>query len=187
MGTNIIFAGVGGQGLILTTRIVAEAASLSGLEVSGSDVYGLAQRGGSIWGMVRIENGYFSPLIPRGWADILVGLEELEGLRWAGHLRPGGLVIVNQYQVYPTSVLLEEEDYPHDAWKALEEKGHEVISVDGPGLARELGNQHLANTIVLAALAKRLEIPQEHWLEAIAANVPQKTVDLNLKAFQLSI
>lgn len=185
MAVNIIFAGVGGQGLILATRIVTQAAANAGLAVSGSDVFGLAQRGGSVWGMVRIGNRHFAPMIAKGQVDILVGLEELEGLRWSGYLKPGGTAIINNNQVYPTSVLLEKDEYPQDTVDQLRRRGYRVLAVDGPGSARRLGNPRLANTVVLGVLARELEIPQEHWLRAIAGLVPPKTIELNLKAFQL--
>lgn len=184
MAVNILFAGVGGQGLILATRIVTEAANNAGLEVSGSDVYGLAQRGGAVWGMIRMGISQFAPLIPRGKADYLVGLEELEALRWAGFLKPGGTAIVNRNRVFPTKVLLEKEEYPQEVSAHLEEHGYRVITVDGPNRARDLGNPRLANTFVLAALAQELDIPEEHWLRAIEDNVPPKTVELNIKAFR---
>ena len=184
MEKNIIFAGVGGQGLVLTTRIVVEAANNAGLPVSGSDVYGLAQRGGGVWGMVRINHSHFSPQIPKGQADILMALEQLEGLRWLGHMKTDGVAIVNNNQVYPTPVLLEQEEYPGDPKALLEKQGLRVIEVDGPGIAKELGNIRLANTVLLGVLSRELDIAPEHWLTAIAAHVPPKTVELNKLAFE---
>lgn len=180
---NIIFAGVGGQGLILTTRVVVEAALDAGLDVSGSDVYGLAQRGGAVWGMVRIGHKYFSPLVPKGKVNYLVAMEQLEGLRWLGHLAPKATAILNRFQAYPTPILLEKEEYPEDIPDIFKQAGHQVQDIDAPGLAKELGNIRLANTILVGALSKHLEIPQESWLKAISANVPPKTIDLNIKAF----
>lgn len=184
MEKNIIFAGVGGQGLILTTRIVVEAANNAGIPVSGSDVYGLAQRGGGVWGMVRINHQHFSPQIPKGQADILMALEQLEGLRWIGHMKKGGIAIVNNNQAYPTPVLLEKEEYPEDAAKILAGHGIKAVNVDGPGIAKELGNIRLANTVLLGVLSKELDIAPEHWHEAISAHVPAKTIELNIEAFE---
>ena len=185
MKTNIIFAGVGGQGLVLTSRIVVEATHNAGLPVSGSDVYGLAQRGGSVWGMVRINNEFFSPQVPKGEADILMALEQLEGLRWLEHMKPGGLAIVNNNRVHPTPVLLEQEEYPQDVIGTMKGRDLQVIPVDGPGVARKLGNIRLANTVLLGTLSRHLPMSPRHWLEAIAAHVPPKTVELNQKAFEL--
>ncbi len=183
MKLNVIFAGVGGQGLILTAGILMEAASRAGHHVSGSDVYGLAQRGGSVWGMVRIGNPWFSPLIPQGQADMLVALEQLEGLRWASHLKPAGNVVVSNHWLYPTPILLEQEDYPQNIPGMLTDMGHNVIQVDALQIARELGNTRLANTVLLGVLSNHVQIDKQHWLEAIAAQVPQGTEEPNKKAF----
>ncbi len=183
MRLNTIFAGVGGQGLILTAGILMEAATRAGHPVSGSDVYGLAQRGGSVWGMVRIGNPWFSPLVPQGQADILVALEKLEGLRWASHLKPGGKVIINNHHLYPTPVLLEKEDYPADIPAMLADQGCQVISVDALKIASDLGNIRVANTVLLGAMSVQTDLDQRHWLEAIAARAPRGTEELNKKAF----
>lgn len=119
--------------------------------------------------ITRIGNRYFAPMIPKGQVDILVGLEELEGLRWSSYLKPGGTAIINKNQVYPPPVLLEKDEYPRDVEDQLRRQGYRVVAVGGPGSARRLGNIRLANTVVLGALARELEIPQEHWLRAIAA------------------
>ncbi len=183
MRLNTIFAGVGGQGLILTAGILMEAATRAGHPVSGSDVYGLAQRGGSVWGMVRIGNPWFSPLVPQGQADILVALEKLEGLRWASHLKPGGKAIINNHHLHPTPVLLEKEEYPADIPAMLIDQGYQVISVDALKIASDLGNIRVANTVLLGAMSVQTDLDQRHWLEAIAARAPRGTEELNKKAF----
>lgn len=183
MKADIIFAGVGGQGLVLATQVVTQAAMFAGHEVCSSDVYGLAQRGGAVWGMVRIGAQRFLPLIPRGEADILVALEQLEGLRWLQYLAPESTAILNDYTAFPTPVLLEKEEYPEDIPGQFKAKGHDVRLVPAPQIARKLGNQRLVNTVLIGALADKLALPAEAWEKAIIANVPAGTGDLNLQAF----
>jgi indolepyruvate ferredoxin oxidoreductase beta subunit len=185
MKKNVLFAGVGGQGLVLTTKLLVDAAMDAGINVSSSDVIGLAQRGGRVFGMVRLGFDFFSPLIPKGEADVIVAMEELEGLRWMPHLKDKGIVILNKYSIYPTPVLLDKAEYPTNPEKLFIDKGHDVIEIDGIKKAKEIRNVKLANTILLGILSRELSIPEESWIKSIKDNVPSNTVDLNIEAFRL--
>ena len=180
---SIIIAGVGGQGLVLATRIISEAAFKAGMDVKTNDVVGLSQRGGTVWGTVKMAETVHSPNILPGEADIVLGMEPLEALRWSHGLKEGGLVILNTNRVYPTPVLLEKAEYPEEEIEKLKEK-FRVIEIDAQAEAKASGNIRAANTIILGVLSNFLEIEDTIWLEVLKENVPAKAVEENLVAFR---
>ena len=180
---SIIIAGVGGQGLVLATRIVSEAAFKAGLDVKTNDVVGLSQRGGTVWGTVKMAETVHSPNILPGEADIILGMEPLEALRWTHALKEKGLIILNTNRVYPTPVLLEKEVYPEEEIEKLKEK-FQVIEIDAQKEAKASGNSKAANTIILGVLSSFLKIDDEVWYEVLKENVPPKAVEENLVAFR---
>lgn len=184
MEKNIFIAGVGGQGLVLASRIISEAAFDAGYDVKSNDVVGLAQRGGVVWAVVRYGDRIYAPLIPEGEADVIVGLEQLEALRWAHFVKKGGLAILNSQKIFPTPVLMEWQDYPGNVKEALEGKDIRVISVDARSKAKEVGNVKVANSILLGVLAASLDIDKEVWINVIKRSVPPKTTEENIKAFE---
>lgn len=181
--TSIMIGGVGGQGLVLATRIIASVALLEGFDVKTGDVVGLAQRGGMVWGSVRFGDKVHSPLIPAGRGDFMLAMEALEGLRWAHLLKPGATVFLNEFRIYPNLVLLEKADYPTDVPALLGERGITTVSIAAEGIAEGLGNRKLANTVLLGALSTSLPFQTSTWEQVISENVPPRTVELNLKAF----
>lgn len=183
--TNIYIAGVGGQGLVLTTKILAETAFEEGFDIKTSDVIGLSQRGGMVCGSVRFGEKVHSSFIPIGETDFLLALEELEALRWSSRLKSNACIIVNRQNVYPNRVLLEKEDYPEDIQFLLHKAGFETYSVYALSEAKVLGNIKVSNIILLGKLSTLLPFKAETWEKVIAKNVPQKTVELNQKAFFL--
>lgn len=180
---SIIIAGVGGQGLVLATRIISEAAFLSGMDVKTNDVVGLSQRGGTVWGSIKMGEKVYSPNILPREADIILGMEPLEALRWSHNLKDGGTVILNTNRVYPTPVLLEKEEYPEEEIEALKERFN-VIEIDAQVEAKASGNIRAANTILIGLLSKYLDISDEVWYEALKGFVPSKAVEENLVAFR---
>ncbi|MGM0397149.1 MAG: indolepyruvate oxidoreductase subunit beta [Bacillota bacterium] len=180
---NIMVAGVGGQGLVLATKIIAEAALQAGLDVKTNDVVGLSQRGGMVWGSARVGEKVNSPNIPVGEGDILLGMEPLEAMRWKGLLRKGALIVINEKRTYPSPVLLEKVEYPEDEIEAME-KDYTVIKVDAAKEAKEAGNIKAANTIMLGILAKHLDIDVDVWEKVLVENVPPKAKDANIEAFK---
>lgn len=184
MNKNIILAGVGGQGLVLTTNIICNAAFKAGFDVKSNDVVGLSQRGGKVWGNVRIGKKVYSPNIPPKSGDILLGLEPLEGYRWSGVLSDRGIAIINTKVIPPVPVMFEDAPYPQDIYENLEKK-YELITIDAVEEGLKLGSDKIANTFLLGILAKKLDISQECWKEAIKENVPKKFIELNLKAFDI--
>lgn len=179
---SIIIAGVGGQGLVLATRILSEAAFRAGLDVKTNDVVGLSQRGGTVWGSIKIGEKIHSPNILPKEADIILGMEPLEALRWSHTLKDGGKIILNTNRVYPTPVLLEKEVYPEAEIEALKEK-FQVIEIDAQKEAQASGNIKAANTILLGLVSRFMPIGDDIFEEVLKAHVPPKAVEENLNAF----
>ncbi len=179
---NIIIAGVGGQGLVLTTQIMAEAALLAGYDVKTNDVIGLSQRGGKIWGSVKMGEKIFSPNIAPNEGDILIAFEILEGRRWRGMMKEGSVAILNDYEIAPALVQQGVAEYATDIEQEIGKKS-KIIKLQATEKAKELGNPAVANIIMLGVAANFLEIPREIWHQSITKNVPQKFTQMNLKAF----
>lgn len=180
---NIILSGVGGQGLILTTKIMCIAAMKKGYDVKSNDVVGLAQRGGKVWGSIKIGEKIYSPNILPGKGDILIGMEVLEALRWSGSLKEDGLVILNDYKIPPVPVITEKEEYPDDV-ESLFGEVREIISINAIEKSKKIGSVKVANTLLIGILASNTDIDKKYWLEAIEENVPVKFLDENRKAFE---
>jgi len=178
---NIILAGVGGQGIILAGNIIARTALESGFDVKANELHGMAQRGGSVLSHIRFGKIVHSPLIPEGEADILVSLEELESMRYERFLKPGGIVIMNTRKIVPSSI--SAETYPSDIKSGLEKSGFKVEAVDALAAARNAGSVKIENIILLGLLAKHLPFKQETWEKVIRSSVPEKYLEMNLKAF----
>ena len=184
--TNFLLAGVGGQGTILASNVLAEVALAAGLDVKKSEVHGMAQRGGSVNTHVRWNAKHVhSPLIGLGEADMLLVFERAEALRYAEFLKPGGVAIINRHTVEPITVTSGGAHYPTEAeLEALYcQLTQECHLVPGTEIAKELGNNRAANVVLLGALSTFLEVLPETWLETIAARVPAKYVELNHQAF----
>jgi indolepyruvate ferredoxin oxidoreductase beta subunit len=182
--TTVSLVGVGGQGILLGAAILAETASLAGLEVKASEVKGMAQRGGSVLSTVRFGEHVWSPVSPH--ADVVIATELLEGIRGLGLLASGGtMVCADTTRITPGSVLRREEDYPDDLAGAAQKRGVRLIAVDAEGLAGEAGNLRAVNVALLGAAAAVLPFTEEDWRRGLEAAVPAKILDVNLRAFQL--
>lgn len=180
--TNVLIAGVGGQGVILSSELLALAALADGLDVKQGEFHGVAQRGGAVFSHVRFGDRVHSPLTPRGQVDFLLALERLEALRYAHFVKPGGTIIVNDHQVEPVR-MGDDRPYPLEGNDFLEKKGFRVVEVKATEKAIELGNYRVANVILLGTLASRLDIPQAVWDETLEGRIPPRLLELNQKAF----
>ncbi len=182
---NVIFAGVGGQGVILASKILMEAAMAAGYDVKESEVHGMAQRGGSVDCHVRFGEKVYSPLIEKGTADFVVCLELLETMRKLEYLKGDGMIIVNREKIDPAPVAAGLEQYPADIedWLKANVKKHLVL--DTKAALKEVGSAKALNIVMLGALSNYLEFTDEQWAAAIRALVKEKFVDMNLKAFNL--
>lgn len=182
--TNIMLGGVGGQGLILMTKTICQAALKDGFDVKSNDVVGLSQRGGMVWGNVRIGEKIFSPNIIPGEGDILLAMEPLEALRWSSVLKEEGTIILNAKRFYPTLVQQEKYQYPEDEIESLKSKFN-VIEINAFDEALKLGKKQVSNVILLGILAKHLDIKVDTWQKTVKNNVPEKFIDMNMEAFDL--
>lgn len=182
--TNLLIAGVGGQGILLVSEILAEVCMQAGYDVKKSEVHGMAQRGGSVTSHVRFGTKVYSPLIEQGRADLLLSFEPLEAMRWSGFLKPDGTILVNDQRVEPMTVTSGRVAYPERLMEQLKTSTHRVIVVDGLGIARMAGNLRTVNIALLGALSNYLDLDKSLWIEAIRHRVPPKTLEANMKAFE---
>jgi len=181
---SIVLVGVGGQGILLASEILAQAAMLEGYEVKTNEVHGMAQRGGSVVAQVRYGPVVYSPLVARGSAQVLGALEQIEALRFADFLRPDGLAVVNAQAIVPVSVSSGAARYPVDVESRLQAAFPRLAYIRAAEAAAALGNVQATNIVVLGAVSKGLDLPEKAWLEAIAASVKEKFLELNKKAFE---
>jgi indolepyruvate ferredoxin oxidoreductase beta subunit len=187
MKLDIVFSGVGGQGVVVLSDIYCEAAMLEGFDVAKAEIHGMAQRGGSIVAYARIGTKVESPLIETGKADAIVGFEILETARTLPMLKANGTVIVNMKYIPPNCMVAGAKPKKVEDLMALLRAKALVHEVDGVGIAEKLGNMLVVNTILLGALSALPEIPvkMESFEQAIAGRLKEKFIKLNLKAFQL--
>jgi indolepyruvate ferredoxin oxidoreductase beta subunit len=187
--TNVLIVGVGGQGVIMVSKVLAALCQSRGLQVKQSEVHGMAKRGGSVFSHVRFGAEVWSPTIPKGETDILVALEWAEGLRWLDHLkRDGGIFIADTQRIVPPIAFRNRRRGARSTYAP--ESPEEVLSQVGSGFALDasamaegLGNVRIANTILLGALSTALPFAADDWLAVLDAFVPAKTKELNRRAF----
>ncbi len=182
---NILLGGVGGQGVILASKILSRAALLQGLDIKQSEVHGMSQRGGSVVSHVRIGQVVHSPIVPQGQCDILLGFEPLEALRYAHWVKPGGVLVYNTARVNPATVSSGLAEYPGDIAQRIEQYPCRKVVVDADALAEEAGNRRAANVVLVGALSRSMGFSPELWDRALEESVPAKALELNRKAFAL--
>jgi len=181
--TNILVAGVGGQGVILASDIMSEVFMEAGYDVKKSEVHGMAMRGGIVTSHFRFGKKVYSPLIKEGEVDILFAFEQLEGLRWFNHLRPNGKILMNDHRINPPAVNLGEMEYPQAIPEMIGTKIKNFYLVKGTEIALQLGDVRAANVVLLGAISKFFEVIEDLWLKTILNYLPPKVHELNRKAF----
>ena len=179
---SILLVGVGGQGIILVSRVLTKGLVEAGYDVKMSEVHGMAQRGGSVSTQVRYGEKVHSPIIGRGGADALVAFEKMEALRYAQYLKPSGVVLVNDYELAPMPVASGNAEYPKGILEAMS-GSFDTRVVKAAEIAISLGNAKCMNVVLLGAMAKTLSLPAANWEALIMGELPQKLHELNLKAF----
>ncbi|MGL4593378.1 MAG: indolepyruvate oxidoreductase subunit beta [Thermoguttaceae bacterium] len=185
MITSVVLAGVGGQGILLASEIIAQAAVVSGFDVKTNEVHGMAQRGGSVIAQIRYGDKVFSPLVPGGEAKVLGSLERIECLRYIDYLADDGLTVVSSQKIVPVSASSGGTMYPDVDGEFLSHYFPNLIYLDAVEMATELGNAKTANSILLGAMSISLDLEEKAWIEAIKRSVKPAFVDLNIRAFQL--
>lgn len=183
--TNILLVGVGGQGIILASDIMADVFSDAGFDVKKSEVHGMAQRGGSVSTHVRFGSKVFSPLIKEGEADILLAFEELEAIRYISYLSSQPAILLNEQRLNPPSVSLGKEDYPEKISELLLRRARVFKKIPGTELALKAGDARAVNIVLLGTLSSILPVPEKLWTENILRKFPPKAGQINLEAFRL--
>ncbi len=182
MTKNIMIVGVGGQGTLLTSRIIGKAALAEGYDVKISEVHGMAQRGGSVVTFVRFGDKVYEPVVEEGCADVIIAFERLEARRYSHFLKKDGVLVVNDCKIDPMTVVIGAAEYPEGILEELS-LTHRVYSVDAASIARELGNSKVLNSVVLGFGAGLIGFSEERWLDTVEKTVPPKTVEINKAAF----
>lgn len=184
---NILVVGIGGQGVMTATEILAEAAISEGHDAKKTEVAGMAQRGGVVSSHLRFGPKVLSPQITPGTAQVLLGFEAAEGMRWRHMLRADGIALMNTGKLVPPVVELGLFDYPEDPIGAMKSSGAHVVAFDASSIAMELGDIRLGNTVMLGAIADHLPFSAETLLKCVLARFQrkgEKVVEVNRRAFE---
>ena len=182
---NIMIVGVGGQGTLLASRILGSVLLSRGYDVKVSEVHGMSQRGGSVVTYVRYGEKVYSPVVCEGEADLILAFEQLEAARWISCLKKDGKIIVNTQKMDPMTVVIGAGVYPDGILEEIKSKGADVVELDALSLAVEAGSPKATKVVLIGAMAKNTDIPKEVWLDAVKKCVPEKFLEMNIKAFEL--
>ena len=182
---NFLLAGVGGQGTLLASDVLAEVGMRAGAEVKKSEVHGMSQRGGAVTSHVRWGDQVASPLCEAGTVDYFVAQEKLEALRWIEFLSPAGTVLLSDQSLPPTSTVFGDDRYPDDeqVLSTLRQVASSVRRVPATQIAERLGNPRVANSVLLGALSAALDVTEEDWLAVLASRLPPNHFEINRQAF----
>ena len=181
---NVFLAGVGGQGALLASEVLGETFLIGGYDVKKSEVHGMAQRGGAVTTHLRYGPKVFSPLIEAGSADLLVAFEKMEALRFAHFLKPAGAAVVNAQEIMPPSVATGRERYPDDIDERLAGVTPNLYMIDALAAALSLREVRAVNMVMVGAASHLLPLPEDCYLEALRARLPERIVEVNAKAFR---
>ena len=186
MNKNIMIVGVGGQGTLLASKILGRAAMESGLDVKVSEVHGMSQRGGSVVTYVRYGDEVYSPVICKGDADVILSFELLEAARWLPNLKTGGVIVTSTQQINPMPVITGAAQYPTDIIPDMKLLGVDVRAFDAQSIAEEAGNVLASNVALIGLASSVLGFDHDILRAAVAACVPAKALEVNMKAFDLA-
>lgn len=180
---NILFCGVGGQGILLASEVTAYSLLAAGMEVRKSEVHGMAQRGGSVTAHLRYGDKVYSPLISPGEADIVVAFEMLEAVRYLPYMHPDSQVIVNTHKIYPTSVATGQAEYPGNVLDELTSRNIKVKKLDAFEVAREVGEVRAVNIVLVGVLSNFIKIAEQVFLDVMKERIPERFRQANINAF----
>lgn len=180
---NILLVGVGGQGTILTTKILSTGLVQLGYDVKMSEIHGMSQRGGTVTTQLKYGEKVYAPNIGEHEADIIISFEKAEALRALPYLKKGGTLITDDREIFPMPVLTGEATYPSDALEVLARVVDDLKIVKASELALQLGNIRVQNICLLGALIKELRLEGIDWSGLVATSVPEKAKEINVKAF----
>ena len=182
---NVMIVGVGGQGSLLASRVLGRLLIDAGYDVKVSEVHGMSQRGGSVVTYVRYGDRVYSPIVDRGEADFIVSFELLEAARNLPYLKKDGQIVTNIQKIDPMPVITGAAQYPEDLVEKMRQKGAKVDAMDCLSLAKEAGSIKAVNMVLMGRLSHYFGQPEEAWMKALEAVVPEKFIELNKKAFEL--
>lgn len=188
MNKNCLICGVGGQGIVLASRIIAACAMSKGYMAKTAETIGMAQQGGCVVSHVKFGKEIFSPLVQHSGADVLMAFEPAEAVRCLPYLKDGGTIIVSNKVVLPTTATLSGKEYSSDDMiDILKQKCRNVIVVDTDKKCKILGSNKVLNVVMLGSLAKSgcLEFTIDEFKDTILKTVPKKFHELNLKAIDM--
>lgn len=184
MAKSILLVGVGGQGIILASKILTEGLLRLGYDVKMSEIHGMAQRGGSVTTQIRFGKKVYSPCIGQGEADVVLAFEKVEGVRWLHQLKRGGTLLLNDHEIYSLPVLMGKEDYPENIVEKLQKEVQNFKVFNAVEIAEELGNLKAQNIVLLGALIKALDLDEVDWVEVLKEHLPEKLHGLNIRALE---
>ncbi len=182
---SIMIVGVGGQGTLLASRLLGAALLSENYDVKVSEVHGMSQRGGSVVTYVKYGEEVFSPIVREGQADFILAFEQLEAARWLPFLKKGGTMIANSQKIDPMPVVIGNAQYPDGVLEAIRATGVDLVEADALSLAVEAGSPKAVNVVLIGVMAARMDLPYTVWEKAIRETVPEKFLEMNLKAFKL--
>ena len=189
--TSVLLSGVGGQGILLASELICDVLVAGGFDVKKNEIHGMSQRGGSVTSHIRFGAEVASPVIPAGEADYLLGFEKLEGYRYLYMLKEDGVLIMNDYELVPSSMVQKKISlYPGDLSERINAGGRQTTWIDAQNIAEKLGNARVANIVLVGAMARNLQISktdkpsdETSWLDALQARIKPRYVEINKKAF----
>ncbi|MCT4595972.1 MAG: indolepyruvate oxidoreductase subunit beta [Anaeromicrobium sp.] len=184
MTRSLLLVGVGGQGIILASKILVSGLMKIGYDVKMSEIHGMAQRGGSVTTQIRFGEKVYSPCIVENSADLVIAFEKIEAVRWLDKLKKGGTLLINDYEIYSLPVLIGKEEYPKGVIEKLKEEVENCKVFHAFSVAEEVGNVLTQNIVILGALIKALGIDTIDWVEVLKENIPEKLHYINIKALK---
>lgn len=182
---SIMIVGVGGQGTLLASRILGEELISNGFDVKVSEVHGMSQRGGSVVTYVKYGSKVNSPIVNEGEADLILAFEQLEAARWLQYLKKDGTLIINTQKIDPMSVIIGNSVYPDGVLDAINKAGAKTTNLDALSLAVSAGSAKAVNVVLIGVMASHMDLNRDVWINAIKNTVPEKFLEMNLKAFDL--
>ena len=185
MKTDIILSGVGGQGILSIAAVIGEAALKEGLYMKQAEVHGMSQRGGSVVTYVKYGSKVNSPIVNEGEADLILAFEQLEAARWLQYLKKDGTLIINTQKIDPMSVIIGNSVYPDGVLDAINKAGAKTTNLDALSLAVSAGSAKAVNVVLIGVMASHMDLNRDVWINAIKNTVPEKFLEMNLKAFDL--
>lgn len=182
---SIMIVGVGGQGTLLASRILGAVLISNGFDVKVSEVHGMSQRGGSVVTYVKYGSKVNSPIVNEGEADLILAFEQLEAARWLQYLKKDGTLIINTQKIDPMSVIIGNSIYPDGVLDAINKAGAKTTNLDALSLAVSAGSAKAVNVVLIGVMASHMDLNRDVWINAIKNTVPEKFLEMNLKAFDL--